>query len=236
MDGLIGAGFISLMLLFGSGLLKNLPQSTLAAVVMAAAISLADIKAMKRLWKQRPIEFFLAMAALLGVAVFGVLEGIVRAIVLSIVNIFRRASWPYQATLGKVSGISGHHDTTQYPEAQKLDGAVIYRFDAPLFFANARSFKEQIRKFANSQPKPNWIIVASEPITDVDTTAADMLLELDEELNAKDIYLVFAEMKNPVRLKVERYELIGPLNPEHFFPTIDEAVATYTENTGKTWV
>ena len=120
---------------------------------------------------------------------------------------FRRAWWPYQTVLGRVEGLPGYHDIRSYPGAEQLPGLVVFRFDAPLFFANARTFREQISALAGSDPPPRWIIVAAEPITDVDTTAADMLEDLDEALNAKGISLVFAEMKDPVRRKIERYEL-----------------------------
>ena len=113
---------------------------------------------------------------------------------------------------------------------------MIFRFDAPLFFANARTFRDQIRSLAAADPRPDWIVIAAEPITDVDTTAADMLADLDEELNAAGTSLVFAELKDPVRAKLERYELIGPLDPDHFFPTLDAAVERFREKTGATWV
>ena len=112
---------------------------------------------------------------------------------------------------------------------------VIFRFDAPLFFANARTFREHVRRLAAAQPAPRWIVIAAEPMTDVDTTAADMLADLDHELNAKGIFLVFAELKDPVRAKLERYELIGPLDPAHFFPTIDGAVDAFRDSTGAVW-
>ena len=111
----------------------------------------------------------------------------------------------------------------------------IFRFDAPLFFANARTFREQIRAIAASEPRPSWIIVAAEPITDVDTTAADMLRELDEDLNARGISLVFAEMKDPVRAKIDRYELTQTIDPGHFFPTITQAVKAFQRQTGAEW-
>jgi MFS superfamily sulfate permease-like transporter len=215
------------MLVFVPGLLKNLPNPTLAAVVIAASLSLADIPGTMRLWQQRRVEFMLSIVALLGVALLGVLEGIAVAVGLSILNVFRRAWRPYQTTLGEVPGLLGQHDRTLHPDATQLPGLVIFRFDAPLFFANARTFREQLRRLAAGEPRPRWIIIAAEPITDVDTTAADMLLELDAELNAQGTFLVFAELKDPVRAKLERYELIGPLDPEHFFPTIDSAVEAF---------
>ena len=234
--GLVGAVAITLMLLVAPGLLRNLPQPTLAAVVITASLSLADIPGTVRLWRQRRTEFTLSMAAFAGVALLGVLPGIAIAVALSIGNVFRRAWWPYQTVLGRVPGVPGYHDVRSYPEAEQLPGCVLFRFDAPLFFANARTFREQIRRLARSEPPPRWIVVAAEPITDVDTTAADMLEDLDEALNAKGISLVFAEMKDPVREKIERYELTRTIDPAHFFPTVGAAVAAFRDQFGADWV
>ena len=235
LTGVVGAAAIVLMLVLAPGLLKNLPNPTLAAVVIAASISLADIPGTVRLWRQRRVECLLSLVAFLGVALLGVLEGIGVAVALSILNVFRRAWWPYETTLGRLPGKPGYHDRQLYPEGQELPGLTIFRFDAPLFFANARTFRDQIRRLAAADPRPRWILIAAEPITDIDTTAADMLAELDEELNAKETALVFAELKDPVHAKLERYELIGPLDPNHFFPTLDAALDTFRRQTGADW-
>jgi high affinity sulfate transporter 1 len=233
--GLVGALAITLLLLVAPGLLRNLPQPTLAAVVITASLSLADIPGTVRLWRQRRTEFTLSMAAFAGVALLGVLPGIAIAVALSIGNVFRRAWWPYETELGRVPGIPGYHDVRSYPDAEQLPGCVLYRFDAPLFFANCRTFRDQVRRLARSQPPPVWIVVAAEPITDVDTTAADMLEDLDEALNAKGISLVFAELKDPAREKIERYELTRTIDPAHFFPTVGAAVAAFRERFGADW-
>jgi high affinity sulfate transporter 1 len=228
--GVVGAIGITLILLLAPGLLKNLPNPTLAAVVICAALSLVDIKSARRLYRQRRTEFGLSVAAFLGVTLLGVLPGIAIAVALSIGNVFRRAWWPYQTVLGRPSGIPGYHDVRSHPDAEQIPGAVIFRFDAPLFFANARAFSEEITRLARSNPPPRWIIVAAEPITDVDTTASDMLEDLDEDLNARGISLVFAEMKDPVRRKINRYGLTRTIDPAHFFPTIEAATDAFLEN------
>ncbi len=234
--GVTGAALIILMIVLVPGLFRNLPQPALAAVVITAALSLADIPATVRLWRQRKAEFLLSIAAFLGVALLGVLPGIVIAVVLSILNVFRRAWWPYATVLGRVKGVEGYHDIHFYPEAEHLPGLVIYRFDGPLFFANATRFRDEIRRLAQAEPKPSWILIAAEPVTDVDTTAADMLTELDEALNAQGISLVFAELKDPVRAKIERYGLTRTIDPHHFFPTITAATAAFRDETGTQWV
>jgi high affinity sulfate transporter 1 len=233
--GLVGAASITLILLLVPGLLRNLPQPALGAIVIAASLSLADIPGTIRLFRQRRTEFMLSVAAFLGVALLGVLPGIAVAVALSILNVFRRAWWPYQTILGRVEGVPGMHDVTSYPQAHTLDGLVIFRFDAPLIFANARTFREEIQQLADGTPGLRWIVIASEPITDVDTTAADMLEDLDEMLTGRGISLRFAELKDPVRRKIERYGLTRQIDPSHFYPTVKAAVRAFQAETGATW-
>ena len=233
--GVTGAAVIIVMILLVPGLFRNLPQPALAAVVITASLSLADIAGTVRLWRQRKAEFLLSVTAFAGVALLGVLPGIAVAVALSILNVFRRAWWPHDTQLGRVPGLDGYHDMRSYPEAQHLPGLVIYRFDAPLFFANATTFRDEIRRLAQADPPPAWILVAAEPLTDVDTTASDVLEELDEALNARGTSLVFAELKDPVRRKIERYGLTRTIDPRHFFPTIESAVAAFRSETGAEW-
>ena len=225
------------------GLPKGFPPLTIPHVHVAdlgplfagaagiALVSLADIPGTVRLWRQRKAEFGLSIAAFLGVA----LPGIAIAVGLSILNVFGRAWWPYDTELGRVEGLGGYHDVHSYPEARHLPGLVIYRFDAPLFFANATTFRDEVRRLARADPPPTWIVIAAEPVTDVDTTASDVLEDLDEALNAAGISLVFAELKDPVRQKIERYGLTRTIDPRHFFPTIETAVAAFRAQTGAQW-
>jgi high affinity sulfate transporter 1 len=233
--GLVGAAVITVVLVFATSLMQYVPQPTLGAIVIAAALSLADIGGTRRLWRQRRMEFWLSIIAVLGVAFLGVLPGIVVAVTLSILNVFRRTWWPHQTELGRTEGTSGLHDVRRHPDAEVLPGLVVYRFDAPLIFANARMFSEAIRGLVTDRRELRWIVIAAEPVTDVDTTAADMLEELDGWLNERGISLVFAELKDPVREKIERYELTRTIDPAHFFPTVDAAVEEYIRQTGATW-
>jgi high affinity sulfate transporter 1 len=233
--GVVGAAVITLVLVFATSAMQYVPQPTLGAIVIAAALSLADVRGTRRLWRQRRMEFYLSIIALLGVALLGVLPGILVAVSLSILNVFRRTWWPHQAELGRVDGIAGLHDTERYPHAELLPGLVVYRFDAPLIFANARMFGEALRAIAEQREGLRWLVIAAEPITDVDTTASDMLQELDVWLNERGVSLVFAEMKDPVSEKIERYDLTRTIDSAHFFRTLDEAVAEYARQTGATW-
>jgi high affinity sulfate transporter 1 len=235
LTGVTGAVLITLMIVLVPGLFRNLPNPALAAVVITAALSLADIPGTVRLWRQRKAEFLLSVAAFLGVALLGVLPGIAIAVGLSILNVFRRSWWPYDTVLGRVERLAGYHDIHSYPEASQLPGLVIYRFDAPLIFANAKTFRDEVKRLAAADPAPRWIVIAAEPVTDVDTTASDVLEDLDEELNAQGISLVFAELKDPVRRKIERYGLTRTIDPGHFFPTIGAAVEAFRQETGAQW-
>ena len=223
-----------LMLVLVPGLFRNLPQPTLAAVVIAASLSLADIPGTARLWRQRRTEFCLSIAAFLGVALLGVLPGIAIAVALSILNVFRRAWWPYQAELGRVDGLPGYHDIRSYPDAAApaRPGHLPVR-RARCSSPTPRTFRDEIRTPGRTPTRaPRWIVIAAEPITDVDTTAADMLEDLDEALNARGISLVFAELKT-VRGKIERYGLTRTIDPQHFFPTIESAVAAFRQRRRK---
>ena len=233
LTGVVGATLILLMLLFLPGLFRSLPQPALAAVVIAASLMLADLAGTVQLWRYRRTEFAVSIAAFLGVALLGVLPGIAVAVSLSVLNVFRRVWWPYQTTLGRAAGVPGYHDVRVYPDAERLPGLVVFRFDAQLIFANARVFREQIERLARADPQPRWIILAAEPVTDIDTTASDMLAELDAELNARGVSLVFAELKTPVRDKIERYRLSPVI--DRFYPTLDDAVTAYRAQTNADW-
>jgi high affinity sulfate transporter 1 len=232
LTGVVAAAAVLGMLVFLPGLVRNMPQSALAAIVIAASISLFDLAELRHLWAIRKSEFFLALACILGVAFVGVLEGIVIAVVLSILQFFERAWRPHSAVLGKPVNLPGYHDIERYPEARQIPGLLMIRWDAPLFFANANLFRQRIRTLVKqADPTPKWVLVTAEPVTDIDTTAAEMLADLDLELNAAHIHLVFAELKDPVQDKIVRYGLLETIDYRHFYPTIEVAVKEfYNEN------
>jgi MFS superfamily sulfate permease-like transporter len=149
----------------------------------------------------------------------------------------RRAWRPYDAVLGRVDGLKGYHDVGRHPEARRVPGLVLFRWDAPLFFANAEIFQARVRRAVAESPTPaRWVVVAAEPVTDVDTTAADALAALNDELAAAGVTLVFAEMKGPVKDQLERYGLLADLGEHRFFPTIGTAVHQYVAEAGVPWV
>ena len=232
LTGVVAGALVLAMLLFIPGLVRNMPQPALAAIVITASISLFDVQALRSLFKMRKSEFYLAVVCALGVILIGVLEGIVIAVVVAVLQFFERSWRPYSAVLGEPEDMDGYHDLARYPDAAQIPGLLMIRWDAPLFFANANIFRERVRKLlAPMDPKPYWVLVAAEPVTDVDTTAADMLVDLDLELNASDIHLVFAELKDPVKDKIIAYGLLDTIDSRHFYPTLETAVEGFYQET-----
>ena len=236
LTSVVAAIAVAVMLVAAAGLLTNLPTAALAAVVIAAGLSLVDVESMVRLWRVGSSEFWLALASLLGVALVGVIQGVFFAVALSLIAFIQRAWWPHDAVLGRADGVKGYHDLAYYPDARQVPGLVLYRFDAPLFFANAEVFRDRIRdRVANADAPIRWVIVAAEPITDVDTTAAGVLDRLREELADQGITLAFAALKDPVRERLRRFGALSDVPDELIFPTVGTAVTGYLRATGQPW-
>jgi high affinity sulfate transporter 1 len=226
--GVVGAVCIALLLIFAPMLLRDLPHAALGAVVISACIGLVEVRGVRRLYQLRREEFVLSLVCFLGVALLGVIQGIFLAVGLALFTFVWRAWRPYDAVLGRVPGRKGYHDISRHPEAKRVPGLVLFRWDAPLFFANAEIFQEHVLRAIAEAPTPtSWVVVTAEPITDVDITAADVLAELDQALHQAGMELCFAEMKGPVKDRLRRYGLFAELGTENFFPTIGQAVARY---------
>jgi len=232
-SGIVAALLVVVFMVAAPEVTAFLPTTTLAAVVIVAAASLVDFKTMLRLVRMSRMETALLIATFLGVAFVGVLQGIVIAIGLSLIAFVRRAWDPYRTELASLEDVPGYHDLSRHPEGQRVPGLVIARFDAPLFFANGAVFAEHIRHLVANAPGPvKWVIVASEAITDLDTTALDDLVELDDELAGQGISLVFAELKGPVKDRLLKFGVSSRFGPDHFFPTVNNAVRTYKRTFG----
>jgi high affinity sulfate transporter 1 len=234
--GLVAAAAVALLLVVGPELLRNLPTAALAAVVLVAALGLVEVGAVRRLYDVDRAEFALSLASLLAVVLIGVLPGLAIAVGLSLLDFVRHAWRPHDAVLGRVHGVKGYHDLARHPDARQIPGLLLFRWDAPLFFANAALFRRRIREVVAGAESPvRWLVVAAEPITDVDSTAFDMLEAFRRELRADGIHLAFAELKGPVKDRVQRYGLVPGEGPEVFFPTLGEAVKAYRGQTGVEW-
>jgi len=236
LTGVIGALAVALLLVVAPDLLENLPNSALAAVVIAAAIGLFEFADLRRIWRIQRWEFWLSIVCTVGVAVLGAIAGIGLAIVIAVIEFLWDGWRPHSAVLGRAEGVKGYHDIKRYPDARLIPGLVLFRWDAPLFFANAELFRDRVLDAVNDSPTPvRWLVVAAEPVTSVDITAADMLAELDETLHAAGIELCFAEMKDPVKDKLKRFGLFARLGEETFFPTVGSAVSSYLDSHEVEW-
>lgn len=237
LTGVVGAVCVALLLLFAPNLLQHLPSTALAAVVIASAIGLFEIGDLIRIFRVQPWEFWLSMICFMGVAVFGAIPGIGIAVAIAVIEFLWDGWRPHSAVLGRPDNVEGYHDIARYPGARQISGLLLFRWDAPLFFANAELFKERIAAaIAQSRDTVRWLVVAAEPITDVDITAADALAELDEALRAKGIKLCFTELKDPVKDELKRFGLFAQIGEAYFFPTVDAAVRSYrqSDTDGKT--
>jgi MFS superfamily sulfate permease-like transporter len=237
LTGVVGAVAVALLILFAPNLLKDLPSSALAAIVIASAIGLFEFADLRRIFRMQQWEFWLSIVCFAGVAQFGVIPGIGIAIVIAVIEFLWDGWRPYYAVLGRVDGIRGYHDTKRYPNARRVPGLVLFRWSAPLFFANAELFHERVLEaVAESPATVRRIIVTAEPVTSIDITSADMLAELEHTLTESGIELRFAEMKDPVKDKLKRFELLERFGgPANIYPTIGSAVDAYVEEYAVDW-
>ena len=237
LTGVVGALAVALILLLAPTLLRHLPYAALAAVVVASAIGLFEIADLIRIFRIQPWEFWLSIVCFVGVAVLGAIPGIGLAIAIAVLEFLWDGWRPHSAVLGRAEGVKGYHDITRYPNARQIPGLILFRWDAPLFFANAEFFKERILDAVAKSPSPvRWVVVAAEPVTSVDVTAADTLADVDKALLDVGIELRFAELKDPVKDKLKRFGLFARFGEEKFFPTIGAAVSSYLESHQIHWI
>ncbi len=237
LTGVVGALAVGAMLLGAPDLMHNLPVSALAAVVIASAIGLIEVTDLGRIWRIQRWEFWLSMGCLFGVALLGAIPGIGLAILAAVIEFLWDGWRPHSAVLGRIDGVKGYHDITRHPEARVVPGLVLFRWDAPLFFANAELFRGRVLDAVANSPTPvRWLVVGAEPITSVDVTSADVLDELDKTLHEAGIDLCFAEMKGPVKDKLKRFGLFSRLGEQRFFATIGGAVSRYLESQSVVWL
>lgn len=232
--GLVAAAGVIVIVLVLPGLVSDMPQPTLAAIVITASFSLFDWNGWRWLLRVRRSEFLLSLAAALAVLVVGVLEGIGIAIVLSLANFIRRSWRPHSTELGKVAGVPGYHDRGRHPEAATIEGLLIIRYDAPLFFANAPDFGRTLQEMLREAGRPiQRVLVVGNAITDIDSTGAEILTDVLDELADRRIDFAFAGLKGPVKDRLRAYGLYDRIGDESFFPNTISAVAAHrTEQAG----
>jgi MFS superfamily sulfate permease-like transporter len=223
--GLFASAFVVAILLLAP-LMALLPTALLGAVVIASALALFDLRGLVRIWRVRAPEGVLAVTALVGVLVLGILTGVLVAVALAVADLVRRAARPHDAVLGRLEGSLAYGDIEERPGSETLPGLVIYRVDAPLFFANARFVREQIGELVDTaETQVRMLVLDCGAMFDLDVTAAEMLEELDREFDARGITLALAEPHAPIRRVLRRTGLL----PKNIFSTVGEAIRAYVE-------
>ena len=236
LTGVVGALVIALLVVFAPGLFRTLPTTALAAVVITAALRIFDFDSLRLFYRVRRSDLILSVMAFFAVATLGVLNGIAVATALSLLDVVRRVWRPHDAILGRAAGVKGYHDITRYRDAKQIPGLLLFRWDAPLFFANAETFRARLLDaFDRANLPVKWVVVAAEPITDVDTTAAEILEELDAELAARGAELAFAELKDPVRDRLLNYGIEQRIGRDFFFTTVGVAVKAFLARHDVDW-
>jgi high affinity sulfate transporter 1 len=234
--GLVGALAIALLLVWGTEWLQNLPSAVLGAVVIAACLSFADVAGMRQMLRQRRLEFALSLTSFVGVALIGVIEGIFITLALTMLALLWNVWHPYFAVLGRVDGAKGYHDVVRHPEGRRVPGLVLFRWDAQLFFANGELFQEQVHHAIATAPTPTRrLVVVADAISDIDITAADMLVSLYLDLKQQGIELYFAGLKGQVKDRLKDYGTLDQIGHDIFAPTVGNAVNLYRASHAVDW-
>lgn len=230
LTAIIAALALVIMLVFLTAPLERFPQAALGAILVAAMINLIDVTMFATLYRVRKQEFAIALITLFGVLTIGLLDGIVLAVLLSLFLLLVRAVRPHDAVLGRVKGLDGFHDIGDYPSSETIPGLIVYRFDAPLFFANANYFKGRIQTVLDEADTPvQWFLLDAEAITDLDVTAAEILSEIHTMLNERHITFAIARAKHPLQAMLARSHLTEAIGEDHYFPSIRTAVAAFVK-------
>jgi len=231
--GLVAAVLVVITLVALTPLFRNLPSAALGAVVIVTAVKLINVRELTRLWRVRTSDFVLALVTLGGVLVLGVLEGIAVGVLASLIEVLRRAAMPHTAILGRVAGpVRAFRGVDTFPNAETLPGLIVYRFDAPLFFANADVFRHELLELVDDALEPTReVIVNAEAIYDIDTTGLEMLERLHDELQARSVRLVFARVKTRTRELMRRTGLEERLGEDSFSLRVEDAAKAYAART-----
>jgi SulP family sulfate permease len=228
--GIVAAALVMAFLLWFTRSLESLPQMVLAVIIIAAAINLIEVKPLQQVYRVRRVEFFLALVTLIGVLSIGVMEGILVAVLLALIVVIGRISRPHDAVLGSVKGVDGYQDIEAYANSETEPGLIVYRFDAPLFFANADYFLTQVQELIDAADPPiEWLLIDAEAIVDIDVTAVEALSKLQSELERKGVVMAIARASQPLQEILKRAGLTERIGSAHFFPTVRTGVRAFLE-------
>ncbi len=233
LNSLTTLGVVLLVLTFGGGLLSAVPLAALGALVIVAALQLIDVSEFRRLARFRRSELILAVATTVAVVSFGVLNGVLVAVGLSILDLLRRLARAHDSVLGFVPGLPGMHDIDDYPRAELEPGLVIYRYDAPLCFANAEDFRRRALAAVDDYPEPvEWFVLNAEANSEVDLTALDALRSLRVDLGRRGVTFAMARVKQDLRHALQTAGMLDSIGTDRIYPTLPTAVAAFRQRGG----
>ncbi|HEU4491746.1 MAG TPA: sulfate permease [Jiangellales bacterium] len=225
---LVAVACVLLVLLALNDLLATFPSAALGALVVWAALRLVDVAELRRIARFRRSELVLALSTTAAVLVVDILYGVLVAVGLSVVDLLRRVARPHDGILGYAPGVAGMHDIDDYPDARQVPGLVVYRYDSPLFFANAEDFKRRALEAADAADQPvEWFLLNAEANVQVDLTSVDALDELRQELEDRGIALALARVKSELHEELARAGLVERVGEHRIFATLPTAVAAF---------
>ena len=230
---LVAFATVGCVVSLGGSVISAIPSAALGALIIYAAIKLVDVGEFRRLARFRRSELVLAVATVVAVSLLGVLYGVLAAVTLSILDLLRRLSRAHDSIQGFVPGIAGMHDVDDYPDATVLSGLLVYRYDAPLCFANAEDFRRRALAAVADSPQPvRWFVLNAEANVEVDLTALDALERLRSELSSRGIVFAMARVKQDLRDALESAGLLARIGADRIFMTLPTAVAAYQNAVG----
>ncbi len=225
---LVAGAVVLAVLLFLSPLLTHTPSAVLGVLVVYAAVRMIDLAGFRRLASFRRRELLLALGCLAGVLALDILYGVIVAVGLSVAELLTRVARPHDAVEGLVPGMAGMHDVDDYPQARTIPGLLVYRYDSPLFFANAEDFRRRALAAVDEQSGPvRWFVLNTEANVEVDITALDAVDELRRELTGRGVVFALARVKQDLRNDLKAYGLLDSVGEDLLFPTLPTAVAAY---------
>ena len=227
---LVAAAGVLTVLIGLPGVLASFPVAALGGLVIYAATRLVDVSEFRRLWSFRRREFALAVGAAASVLAFDILYGVIAAIVLSIVELLTRVARPHAAVLGQAPGVAGWHDVDDYPGAEQVPGLLVYRYDSPLFFANADDFRRRVEAAVDSlEPRPRWLLLNMEANVEVDITGLDALERIRRHCDDEGVIVALVRVKHDVLEDLRRHGVANRIGEDRVYPTLPTAVQGFLD-------
>lgn len=224
---LVAAGLVLVVLLGLGVVLSTFPLAALSGLIVFAALSLIDTGEFRRLWRFRRREFLFAVIAAIGVLAFGILYGIAIAVAVSVIDLLSRVARPHAAVLGTVDQVPGWHSVVDYPQARQEPGLIVFRYDSPLFFANAEDFLRRARRALGKADGVRWMLVNVEAVNEADITGLDALAELVTDCQREGVRIGLVRVKSELMAELRAHGVLDDIGEDYIFQTMPTAVDAF---------